>query len=84
MRKRILFWALAGFLVGCGWTAYAFFTAPDVEVQLSAADRIIRTVAYLTCPAIATGLRWYWILPLNAAIYGLIGLLWQARRREPK
>lgn len=56
----ILFSTLVGFLVGCGWIAYAFATAPDVEVRLSAADRVVQMVAYLTCPAIAIGLRWQW------------------------
>jgi hypothetical protein len=88
MRMRILFWplvaSLLGFLVGCGWTAYAFVNAPDVEVRLSTVDRVVQIVAYLTCPVYAVGLRWYWTVPLNAATYGLIGVLWQASRRKSK
>jgi len=49
--------------------AYAFATAPDYEVQLSAFDQAIRVFAYVTCPIIAVGARFYWIPPVNAASY---------------
>ena len=84
MRRRILLWALAGLLVSFGWTAYAFFTAPDIEVQLSIVDRGIQALAYLTCPIIATGVRYYWVAPANAVSYALLGLLWESIRRKSK
>jgi hypothetical protein len=98
MRKRILqrlpnppqalFWplvaSLVGLLVGCGWVAYAFVNAPDIEVRLSVMDRVVQVVAYLTCPILAVGLTWHWMPLVNAATYGLIALLWQANREKSK
>jgi hypothetical protein len=74
MKRRVVLWAIIGLFVGCVWVAYAFATGPDVEVQLSVLDRVIRTLAYITCPIIAAGTRFYWVPLDNAASYAVLGL----------
>jgi hypothetical protein len=54
---------------------YAFATAPDYEIRMSGAARIVWIIACITCPAILTGFRFYWVIPLNAATYALVGAL---------
>jgi hypothetical protein len=82
MKRRILFWATVGLLVGGGWVAYAFITVPDVEVQLSVVDRVIQTLAYITCPIIAVGARFYWVPSVNAASYALAGFVFESIRKK--
>ena len=75
MDRRITLWTAVGFFVACGWTLYAFAEAPDTEVRFSLADRVVQGLAYLTCPAAALGVRFYWVIPLNAVTYALLGSL---------
>jgi hypothetical protein len=82
MKRRIAIWACAGFLVACFWTAYSFATAPDYETSLTASERVIRGIAYLTCPTLLTGLYFYWLLLGNTLTYALIGLGVEAMRRK--
>lgn len=84
MKRRIAFWATGGFLVACGWMAYAFVTAPDIELRLSIVDRGIHALAYITCPVIAVGVRIYWAPLANAASYAIVGLLWESICRDSK
>ena len=72
MKRRIVLWATVGLLVGCVWVAYAFLTAPDIE-QRSAANMVVHVLAYVACPIIAVGPRFYWIPLVNAATYALLG-----------
>lgn len=81
MKKRIVLWALVGLLVGCVWVAYAFATASDIE-QRSAANTVAQVLAYVTCPIIAGGPRFYWIPLANAATYALLGFAWESIRRN--
>jgi len=82
MKRRIAIWACAGFLVACCWTAYAFATAPDYETPLTASGRVIRVIAYLTCPTLLTGLYFYWALIGNALTYALVGIAIETMRRK--
>jgi hypothetical protein len=82
MTRRLIFWATAGLFVGVAWVAYAFATMPDIEVQLSAVERSIRAVAYVTCPVIAFGFRFYWVPPINAASYALLGFVFESIRKN--
>jgi hypothetical protein len=66
---------LVGNIVACCWMVYAFATAPDYEIQTSGADRLVWILAVITCPANLTDLRYYWVVPLNAATYDLVGAL---------
>jgi hypothetical protein len=82
MKRRIFLWVLVGLLVGGVWVAYAFATAPDVEVHRSVGDRAVQIFAYVTCPIIATGLNFYWLPLTNAASYALLGFLWESVNRN--
>jgi len=80
MKRRIVLWAMAGLLVGCAWVAYAFATVPDIE-QRSSANTVVQVLAYVTCPIIAVGLRFYWIPLVNAVTYALLGFARESIRR---
>jgi len=82
MKTRIALWAMLGLAVGCVWVAYAFATAPDIEVQRSVGDKALQVLAYATCPIVGAGLRFYWILPVNAATYALLGFAWESMRKK--
>lgn len=82
MKRRVVLWATAGLLVGIAWVVYAFLTAPDYEVSLSVLDRVIQTLAYITCPIIPVGVRFYWVPLVNAATYALAGFLFESIRKK--
>jgi hypothetical protein len=82
MKRRVTYWAIGGLVVGCAWVAFAFATVPDVEVKFSLVDRAIRILAYLTCPIIAAGLPFYWVLPANAVTYALAGFVLESIRKK--
>jgi hypothetical protein len=82
MKRRIALWAMLGLAVGCVWVAYAFATAPDVEVQRSIGDKAVQVLAYATCPIVAAGLRFYWVPLVNAASYALLGFVWESMRKN--
>lgn len=84
VKTRLLVWAAAGFCVACAWTLYAFLDAPDTEVPLSLADRVIQTLAVISCPATAIGLTLYWVIPLNAAMYAVLGVVIESLRPKSK
>ena len=73
---------MLGLVVGCVWVAYAFATAPDVEIQRSVGDKALQVLAYATCPIVVGGLPFYWVPPANAASYALLGFAWEAMRKK--
>lgn len=82
MRTRIAVWTLAGACVACGWSVYAFATAPDVEVPLGLTERVVQAIAYISCPFVALGARFYWLILLNAATYAVVGLVIESLHRH--
>jgi hypothetical protein len=82
MKKRMALWTMVGFLVACGWIGYAFATLPDYEPPPSLTNRSMQALAYLTCPILAVGVRFYWVPFANAATYALLGLLFQFVRHK--
>jgi len=80
MKTRIGVWTAAGVIAACVWVAYAFATAPDIEVPLSFGDHIVRALAYATCPPLALGVGFPWVVPANGAVYALFGLVVEAFR----
>jgi hypothetical protein len=82
MRRKIISWAGVGFFVACAWTLYAFATVPDYEIRMTGIQHFVLICAYITCPVIYTGLRFYWILPLDAVTYALIGIIVERVRRS--
>jgi hypothetical protein len=82
VKRRITIWTALGFLVAYGWTLYALATAPVDDVGLILVERGIRVLAYITCPTVSLGVMFYWVMPLNAATYALLGLVVESLRRR--
>ena len=85
MKRRIVTWAIAGFLVAGFWALYAAATFPS---PLISAPPIVWTLINITCPiAFASfhfhfGIKLYWVLLANAATYGLFGLAVERLRQQ--
>jgi hypothetical protein len=84
MTRRIMFWALAGFLVAGLWALYATLTSPPA---LTSADPLW-LLAEFTCPIAAAsihmnfGVSLFWSLAANAATYALAGTMMEILRRR--
>ena len=78
MKPRIAIWASVGFLVACGWVLYTFLVPPE-QLLTSMSQPLVEAIAYASCPLIfATRhfpLQFWWVPPINAATYALIGLV---------
>jgi hypothetical protein len=77
MTRRLVFWALTGFVVAWGWVMFG--AGPGFGANFS---RWI--VVQVTAPASLVGQRmsmtWFQFMVLNAAIYGVLGLGIEAGR----
>ena len=84
MKRRIVIWATAGFLIAGLWAVYAASTFPS---PLISAQPIVWALINITCPiAFASmhfhfGVSLYACLIANAATYGLVGLAIESVRR---
>ena len=78
MKHSILIWASIGFLVASCWVLYTLMAPPDY-LGASLRNPIVEAVAFTTCPVSLAGryfpLRFWWIPPMNAATYAVIGLI---------
>jgi len=85
MKRRIVIWAIAGFLVAGLWALYsaATFPSPMISAQL-----IVWTLVDISCPiAFASfhfhfGVQLYWVLLANAATYALLGVTVESLRQQ--
>jgi hypothetical protein len=80
MKRRVLWWAVAGVSIAIGWTAYFFATprtykialASDYEISL--ADQLLQAIQVVTYPALLAGATFRWVMiPLNGVIYAIVG-----------
>lgn len=73
MRRRILIWAAAGFSIAAFWAAYLL---PNSITRVPAAYALARFTQpiMLLSSYFGVGLRFYWVVLLNATTYALIGL----------
>jgi len=78
MKQRMLIWASLGFLVACCWIVYTFVTPPEY-LGASLRNPIVQALLYTTCPISFAGrylpIHFWWIPPINAATYAVIGLI---------
>jgi hypothetical protein len=85
MKSRTAFLAATGFLVACCWVLYTFVATPE-QVMLAMRDPVVKAMAFVTCPITYTGryvpLRYWWIPPINAVSYGVVGILTELLRRK--
>jgi hypothetical protein len=75
---------MVGFLVACGWMAYAFFVVSAIERTLAVPERVVEVCAFVTCPTLLFGLHPYWVLLINALTYCAVVLLVESMRRKLK
>jgi len=76
MKLRIAIWAGAGALVVVFWSLYISATVPPVRGTML-------TLGYLTCPITLARhypLSFYFVVLVNAATYGLAGVILEAMR----
>jgi hypothetical protein len=83
MVRRIAMWASGGFLVACCWIVYTFVTPPETLV-VTLREPLVQALALASCPICYAGryfpLHFWWIPPINAATYVLIGVILEALR----
>jgi len=83
MKRRIAIWAGPGLLVAGCWALYAFPTFPSA---ITPAERIVWTLVNVTCPIVFAGfhfhfgIKLYWVLLANAAMYAFVGLIVETLR----
>jgi hypothetical protein len=82
MKRRIGFWAIAGFLVAAGWAVYAFASTPPAFTSADPMTTLVR----LTCPIAILGSHYpislYVCLLANAATYASLGLTVETLRHH--
>ena len=85
MKHRIVIWASAGFLVAACWVLYTL-VAPMDFLSMSLREPIVVALAAVTCPISYAGrhfaIHFWWVPPLNAATYAVIGLVVEMLRRK--
>ena len=85
MKHRIAIWAGAGFLVAACWILYTFVVPPDF-LSRSLRQPVVEALAFVTCPVTYAGryfaLHFWWVPPINAATYSVIGLIVELFRRK--
>lgn len=85
MKRRIVIWAGAGFLVACCWVLCTFVTPADHLVMMLR-EPVTEAVLFITCPVVSAlrdlPLAFWWVPPINAATYALIGLIFEALRKR--
>lgn len=82
MTRRIAWWALAGFLIACGWVVFFWVTPFHTHV-----DHTLWTIVEITAPASllrTLPMKYYWFIVLNAAAYSLVGVCAELVRRAPQ
>jgi len=85
MKRRIAAWASAGFLVACGWVLYTFAVPPE-QLLLTLREPVVEALLFTSCPIAFAGryfpLHFWWVPPINAATYAVIGLIVEMSRRK--
>jgi hypothetical protein len=87
MKKPIAIWAGVGFLVACCWVLYTFAIPPE-QLITSLREPVVEAIAFISLP-IAFALRrfplhFWWVPPINAATYAVLGLAVEILRRKFK
>jgi len=87
MKRRIAIWASVGFLIACCWVLYTFVVPFDF-LDRSLRQPVVLAIIYATCPICYAGrhfpLHFWWVPPINAATYTLVGLIAEALRRTAR
>jgi alpha-D-ribose 1-methylphosphonate 5-phosphate C-P lyase len=85
MKRRIAIWASLGFIVACCWVLYTFVTTPE-QLIASLREPLVEAVAFVSLPVVfalrSFPLHFWWVPPINAATYAVIGLIVEVLRRK--
>jgi hypothetical protein len=85
MKSRIAIWASVGFLVACCWVLCTFATPPEQLLTIMR-EPAFEAVFLITCPIVyalrSFPLHFWWVPPINAATYAVIGLVVEVLRRK--
>jgi len=77
MKRRIAIWAGVGFFTAWAWVLYTFVASPE-EIIFAMREPAVQALAYASCPIIFAArnfpLHFWWVPPINAASYALIGV----------
>ena len=78
MKRRLLWWALAGFSIALYWAVYAALAAP---VPLPAVAPALWVLIGITCPLVGASVSFHFALSIyfallgNAVTYASVGVL---------
>lgn len=87
MKHRIILWAGAGFLIASCFVLFTFLMPPESlqPILQSSAGKVF---AFASCPVVY-GFRlhfpiaFWWVPPINALTYAIVGLLAELLRHKP-
>ena len=78
MKRRIAIWTGIGFFTAWAWVLYTFVASPE-EIIFAMREPLVLALAYASCPIIFAArsfpLHFWWVPPINAASYALIGVV---------
>jgi len=81
MKRRIAIWAGVGFVVASGWVLFTFLASPE-QLITTIREPLVEVFAYASCPLIFAArqfpIHFWWVPPINAATYALIGVIGEA------
>ena len=81
MKRRIAIWAGVGFVVASGWVLFTFLASPE-QLITTMREPLVEVFAYASCPLIFAArqfqIHFWWVPPINAATYALIGVMAEA------
>ena len=75
MKRRVAIWAVVGVLVAACWALVSW------AVRITPTEPIVWNLALFSCPVMLFGfdfhfgIRLYWVIVTNAAIYALAGVI---------
>lgn len=86
MKNRVSIWAGAGFLIACCFVLFTFLASPEY-LRVALREPVGEAFAFAGCPiAFAVGrhfpLAFWWVPPINAATYAVIGLIAELLRHK--
>ena len=81
MKRRIAIWTGIGFFTAWVWVLYTFVASPE-EIIFAMREPAVQALAYASCPVIFAArnfpLHFWWVPPINAATFALIGVIGEA------
>ena len=88
MKRRVMLWAGAGFLIACCFVIYTFVVSPEQRIA-AMGNPLVQIFTFVSSPVIyfhlpAFPISFWWVPVINAATYATIGTIVELLRRKPK